>query len=130
MLRPQQATVPGDGIPDSPEAGLLALSRISAQLAGEFLALQTRAAKLMLADTMQPREQLGRRLFPSGGESLRAQEMQAIAWRWAELIWLTQSAFIRAFFSVPYARPAPDFVPERRVSARIIRFPERRAGKR
>jgi len=125
MLRPQQAFAPSDDFPGSQGSGLQAIAQTSARLAGEFVVLQARAAKLMLTDPMQRQQEPGRTF----GEPQRLLEMQAIAMRWAELLWLTHSAFIHAFFSTPYATPAPVFVPERRVSARIIRFPERRANK-
>jgi len=129
MPRPQQAAPPGDGVSDSHDSGLQAIAQVSARLAGEFMVLQSRAVKLVLAETTQRQRAVGRLLHLPFGEPHYAQEMQAIARRWAELLWLTQSAFIRAFFSFPSAPPAPTFAPERRVSARIIRFPERRAGK-
>lgn len=125
---------------DGFEPGQMDVSQVYARLLGQFLGLEARAARLLLVEAMQRQQEMGkafgilaRPFFIYPHNTL---EMQEISRHWFELIGLTQSAFVRAFFSFPavglmYPIPGQNswFKPERRLNAKIIPFPDRRAAK-
>lgn len=125
---------PGDR-PGGFDPDLQAVSQVNARLAGQFLALEMRASKILLAETVLRQQQLGMVLStfarPYFIDPRNAVAMQEISRRWMELVVLTQSAFFRAFFSFPASSHIHGLKNrsklERRVSARIIPFPDRRA---
>lgn len=141
MLQPKKAPPPPASLThaDNFEPPLLILSRTNAWLTGQFLALQTRAAKLLLTELMQRQRELGKTinslallLAKPYGEPQDALELQKIGQRWWELLWLAPNAFSQTWLagSLPKRQSAdskrrPDA--ERRISARVINFPERRA---
>lgn len=144
------ATAPrlADGFASS----LQAIGRINALLATRCLELQTRTANLVAAEiaghwremmkspnSTKPPNSLPERFAGPFGDPLNALEMQEISRQWLELASIAQSAFAQAFvgsFShaaadVARAAPIPQsrFAPERRASAVVVPFPDRRAMK-
>lgn len=139
-------------------SSLQAIGRVNALLATHCLELQTRTANLVNAEIAGCWREMSKHLemanylnSPRQPDSLperyagpfvdprNALELQEIGRRWLELASIAQSAFAQAFVG-SFARAAADaaaaepipnrrFAPERRVSALVIPFPERRATK-
>lgn len=139
-------------VADSPLSGsfeppLLAMARGNAVLTQHFVELQTRIANLVGAEIAERQREFAMtmnsltRLFSWSWVNPRnAVEMQEIGRRWGELALITQSALVQAVIGANSAAgadmlrhggtPAGPLPMERRVSARVIQFPDRRAAGR
>lgn len=102
--------------------------------------LEARLADLALRQTLQYQQQFGAlahallRLYAGPFiEHRQAQEMQDLGRRYLELALIGQGALVRTMFGQVALRSDPKSgrpVPERRISAEVISFPERRVANR
>lgn len=150
----QKADAPANDqrFPDGFASSLQAIGRGNVLLARCCLELQMRTVNLVSAEIAgywremakhlnwtEPLDSLPERYAGPFGDPHNAREMQEIGRQWIELASIAQSAFVHAFIrsfapaaaDAAGADPLPNrrFAPERRASALVIPFPDRRVTK-
>lgn len=144
MAGRQHSSNPGGQPRERARSTQLNIARDSASLFGEIVALETRAASLVAREMLQRQRELAAaansfaRLSGPYVDPRNALEIQKISRSWFDLMTTAQGVFLQTL-AAPFtwtagnaARPAPNpgghAGPDRRVSAHVIPFPDRRAA--